>query len=162
MRPIGHACVTENICFDCGGDLVDDGGTYSEYHYDDNTKAFAAPVCNYCRTIHDLVKEAPRMPLAFDKRLGQLKSKTTPVNYAVALWTKSEQREDVIIERRYVVNLDGSVVTCKTTCDARRRLQSFNSSGWEPHTLKRRYKTVLELLEAVDKALTSQDYGRLF
>lgn len=166
MRPHGHACVVEDICFDCGGKLKGEDGSFSEYHYDDGRVSFAAPICVYCKMIRVFVDEAPKMPKDFKARFTELQERrrATRANYAVAMWAKlvTDERAGEMRERRYVVNMNGTLVTRLDVCDLRRSLKSFQGDGWHLHELKHEYKTLKELLEATDKTLTAQEYRRIF
>lgn len=162
MRPIGHSCVIDNICFDCGGELRSDDGSFSERHFDDGRKAFAAPICAYCKMVHAFAQEVGRVPDDFEKRVKHLRALPTEANYLVGLWSKAEQRNGQIVERRYTVNLNGTMATSYTTCDLNRSLKSFNSSGWQPHPIDRsKFRTRIALFEHVNAELTTRGYTRL-
>ena len=164
-RPHGHECQRRNICFDCQGRLRArrlDG--FSEIMYDDGQRAFAAAVCRQCKLVHTELQEAPNVPVDFDKRLEALRKKAeySPANYAVALWSKVVEKDGQYVERRYCVNLDGSVVTRLDYCDLRRTFNSFESDGWHAHEVKGKFKGVRGVLNLVEAALDAQGYRRLF
>ena len=158
----GHAFAVSDVCFDCRSRLRDADGTYTEYLHDDGKVAFAAPVCHYCRAVRDSEKGAGKVPDDLDKRLAHLRSLPTKANYAVALWSKTVMGEDEITERRYAVNLNGSISTRKDTCDLQRRAKSFQTDGWQPYTPKVPIKDVKDALALVQKSLEPQGYRRLF
>lgn len=164
-RPYGHECARRNVCFDCQGRLrarrLD---AYSEIMYDDGRRAFAAPVCATCKLLHVQLQGAPRVPLSFAERLKQLSLADQGVNWSCAMWSRViiDEDEDCIKERRYVVRYDGTMITRFDTCDLRRSFHSFEGSGWKEHQIKKHYKNVRALLEAVDEQLTALGYERQF
>lgn len=104
------------------------------------------------------------MPKTFKARYTELKErqKATKANYAVAMWSKLTYDDKRMKERRYVVNMNGTVVTRFDTCDLNRSLHSFETEGWKYYEPKKEYRTLKELLESMDEALTNQGYRRMF
>jgi hypothetical protein len=131
--------------------------------YDDGQRAFAAAVCRLCKTVHIELEKAPAMALDYDKRIEQLREaySRSPANYLVGLWHKVVQRDDKLIERRYVLNLDGSIVTRLDTCDLRRSFNSFEGDGWHEHEYKGKETKIREKFKEVGAKLEEQGYRRL-
>lgn len=163
-RLTGHACVAADQCFDCEGKLTGSDGSYFEYYYDDGSKSFAAPVCAYCKRIRILEE---RHVITKPEVIDLLKKAGLPTeaNYPVAMWVKVriDQEEKLITERRYCVNLNGTISTRKDVMNLRRSLQSLRTDGWEEYVLRKtRIKGPKHAIRVLSEALGPQDYQRMF
>lgn len=162
-RPHGHECERRNICFDCQGRLrLRRSDSFSEIMYDDGQRAFAAAVCALCKLVHTEL-EKNLMPIDYDKRIEQLREAwaRSQANYLVGLWHKVVQRDNQLIERRYALRLDGTIVTRLDTCDLRRSFNSFEGDGWHEHPYKGSETAIRARFKDVGAKLEEQGYRRL-
>lgn len=161
----GHGNVRANICFDCRGRLLSPTGSHAEYHFDDGNKSFAAAICLYCKMLRVFTDWGHVIPLQdLQEVIARLRAHNNGINYAVACWSLVVMDKDagIITERKYCVNMDGSINTRKDICDLYRTLKSFETDGWEEYKPKIKIKNVEHALHVVGESLEPRGYRRQF
>lgn len=149
-------------CSSCLGALCNPDGSYYSVLIDDGRIAKAADVCRACKIFYLSMKEAEYLPRDMYAALEKIRQRKDNVNYAVACWIKSTETDDQIIERRYVVNLDGGIRTRLDRCDLKRTVNSYETDGWQDYKPKAKIKTTEDALRVVSEALERQGYQREF
>ena len=149
------------LCYECGQDAREpDDRTYSIL-IDNGKVTRAADVCRLCKLYHIALNESEgKVPRDPQKALEALRRRKDHVNYVVAAWIKTTETEDSLIDRRYVVNLDGSISSWRSECNHRRDAKSFVTDGWQPYTPKQKIRNAEEALRVVGSALEAQGYRR--
>ena len=150
------------LCDDCGQPAQEPDGHYYSILIDNGKIARAANVCRLCKLYHIALSDSEegRMPRDIQKALETLRKRKDHVNYVVASWIKTTETEDSLIDRKYVVNLDGSILSWRSECNLRRDAKSFVTDGWQPYTPKQKIRNTEEALSVVGSALEAQGYRR--
>lgn len=150
-----------NVCTDCHGELREPDGTFYTVMLDDHNGARAADVCRICKLYHYALGEGDmsRDPFA---ALERLRKKGNGINYAVCCWVKTVEKNGRLIDRRYVVNLDGTISTRLDKCDLKRTAASYVTDGWQTYKPKQRIRNAEHAIRVCMDALEPQGYRREF
>ena len=79
----------------------------------------------------------------------------------VGLWTCTVIKNERIVERRYAVHSNGTILTRVDTCDLHRTIESFTGEGWLRYMPRNKTTDVKQILQLADEDLSAKGYKRL-
>ena len=153
--------IVDVLCEECGQDAREPDGRFYQIMIDSGRVERAVNVCRLCKLYHIALNErGPGMTDA-TKNLTRLRAIRDGVNYVVASWMKTVDDGEDLIDRRYVISLDGTITTKKDVfAGGHRDLKHLETDGWSIYQPKKKPRNTEEALSVVGSALEAQGYRR--
>ena len=154
--------IVEVLCEECGQNAREPDGRFYQIMTENGRVERAADVCRLCKLYHIALGNERGLSMTDTaKTLARLRAIRDGVNYIVATWMKTVDDGEDLIDRRYVISLDGTITTKKDIfAGGHRDLKHLETDGWSIYQPKKKPRNTEEALSVVGSALEAQGYRR--